>query len=231
MKFSFSVANHLVTFRITDFDPKYIPVFEMCFYQPQENAYQKTFPADLPNLEQIKSYYAAHAQEMFNQLGYFAPIPWQDALCFFLERVQSTSIRWWLTGSCAACIRGIDLNPHDVDIMVDSRDIPQIEECFADVIIEPIINTQGWLTKDFGVLFAHARIDIASDPVAALDDPEPLDCGPYAQAHLEQVNWRGFDIPVPPLSLQIAVNRKRERWERVQRMQAWLDQMQSIEPK
>lgn len=221
LKLSFLENSEHVTFRISDFDPRYEPVFQMCFYQADGDAYIKSFSANTPHLDQIMRHYSKNAESMFNQLGYFSPIPWQDALLFFLQRVKGADIHWWLVGSCAACVRGIPLNPHDVDIMLDHADIPMINQLFADVIIEPIVDTGGWLTRDFGVLFSHARIDIASDPVAALDDPEPVDCGPYAKAHLEEVVWQGYKIKVPPVALQIVVNRKRGRMDRVKLLEEY----------
>ena len=199
MKISFVEKENDVVFQISEFDPKFIPVFEMCFYTKGENQYTKSFSKKLPHLDRIMSYYQQNAEAMFNQLGYFTEAPWDKAFLAFLERVNGTTINWWLTGSVAACIRGIPFNPHDIDIMVDHASIPEIERLFSNVIIEPIIDTQGWLTRDFGVLFLHARIDIASDPVAALDDPDPVDCGPYARNHLEMVEWHGYKIPVPPV--------------------------------
>jgi hypothetical protein len=223
VKISFVENENDVGFQLSEFDPKYIPVFEMCFYTKEENKYIKSFSKDLPNLENIMTYYQQNAEAMFNQLGYFTEVPWEKAFLAFLDRVNSTNIKWWLTGSVAACIRGVPFNPHDIDIMVDHTSISEIEQVFSDVIIEPIIDTQGWLTRDFGVLFLHARIDIASDPVEALDDPEPIDCGPYAREHLEIVEWHGYKIPVPPVALQINANFRRGRKERVKLLQEYLE--------
>lgn len=63
---------------------------------------------------------------MFDQLGYFAPIPWDAALYEFVSKLEGADIDWWLTGSSAVCIRGIALNPHDVDVMVASADVPAL---------------------------------------------------------------------------------------------------------
>ncbi|MCP3965312.1 MAG: hypothetical protein GY750_06315 [Lentisphaerae bacterium] len=161
---------------------------------------------------------------MFNQLGYFSECKWQEALDAFAGVMHENNIDWWLTGSCALCIRGIELKPHDVDIMVNSSDIEKIKDVFANKTIIPIIDTQGWLTKDFGVIFWYARIDIASDPSAGLDDPEPIDCGPYAAKNLEKVEWRGHTIKAPPVNLTLTVNKKRERWDRVKLIEEYLKQ-------
>jgi hypothetical protein len=222
MKITFEEQSQDIVFTLSEFDAKYEPVFQMCYYQKEGNTYIKSFPVNTPNLSTIMQYYAKHAEEMFSQLGYFSPVYWEKGLLQFLERVDGKGIDWWLTGSCAACIRGIPLNPHDVDIMVNSRDVPLIQSIFHDVTIEPIVDTHGWLTKEFGVLFLQARVDIASDPVAALDEPEPVDCGPYAKAHLEEVVWHGYTVRVPPVALQLNVNRKRGRLERVKLLEEFI---------
>ena len=222
MKITFEEQGDAVIFRLSDFDPKYADVLKMCFYTQEGESYFKRFPKQAPYLDKIKDYYAAHAWEMFEQLGYFAPIPWEQALFEFAGIMAEHGIDWWLTGSCAVCLRGIPLKPHDIDIMIDSADVARIAEVFQDWIIEPILDTGGWVTKDFGVIFRHARIDIASDPAASLDDPEPADCGPYARNHLEVVEWRGLAIKLPPLALSLAVNRRRGRTDRVRAIEEFL---------
>ncbi|MCC5909400.1 MAG: hypothetical protein JJT76_03055 [Clostridiaceae bacterium] len=222
MKVLFEERGDSVIFRVYDFDSKYEKILKMCYYEFDANSYIKKFPKNTKNLKKIQTHYSNNFKEMFDQLGYFRPIPWQKALLQFIEKVQEKQINWWLTGSCAACIRGITLNPHDIDIMVDSEDINKINEVFKDYIIEPIIDTNGWLTKEFGVIFLHARIDIASDPQTCLDDPEPVDCGPYARANLEEILWNGHLIKVPPVNLQLNVNKRRGRLDRVKLIQEFI---------
>lgn len=215
MQLSTAELDGKVYFLIREVEHRFIPVLQMCYYQPDDKGFYKAYPADYPNIELIRENFVRNGIEMFHQLGYFKPIPWQLGLKEFIRRVQGSGISWWLTGSCAVCLRGIALKPHDVDIMVDSRDIPKIMELFRDDIFEPIVDTQGWVTKEFGVLYLGCRVDIASDPAACLDDPLPVDCGPYAKAHLERIIWEGYSVLVPPLELSLAVNKKRERWDRV----------------
>ncbi len=224
MKIIFEEQNDMMVFRISDFDWKYEKVFKMCFYSQEGDSYTKRYPLNTKYLDKIMKHYSDHAQEMFDQLGYFKPIPWEKALFWFSQELENKNINWWLTGSCAVCIRGIPLQPHDVDIMVDSSDVYNISEIFSDFLIEPIVDTNGWLTKDFGVIYKDARIDIASDPQPVLDDPEPIDCGPYAKNNLETVNWQGFAIKIPPLQLSLNVNRRRERTDRVHAIEKHLDQ-------
>jgi hypothetical protein len=219
MHLTADIQDNQVCFRIINPDSKYIPVLRMCYYLEDEKGFYKVYPADYPYMDTIRRNFLRYGEAMFNQLGYFAPIPWEDGLLAFAERVAGKGIDWWLTGSCAVCVRGIQLLPHDVDIMVKSSDLPVLIELFREDIFEPIVDTGGWVAKDFGVLFLGCRVDIASDPSGRLDVPEPADCGPYAKDHLETVIWRGQQILIPPLELSIAVNRKRQRWERVKLME------------
>jgi len=212
----------VVEFGIADFDPKYRPVLKMCFYEDKGDTFTKTFLKDSPHMEAIRAHYVLNAKRMFDQLGYWIPIPWETALEAFCQRIKDQNIDWWLVGSCSACVRGIPLHPHDIDIMIDSKDTEKVTDLFAGDLIEPMINTEGWVTKEFGVVFLHARIDIASDPSESLDHPDPVDCGPYAKQHLEHVQWRGFTIPVPPIEFLVQSNRKRRRTDRVQILEEYL---------
>lgn len=223
MNIVFEDNRREVIFRVKDFEPKYESILKMCFYEKDGDSYIKKYSNQIKNIKIIQENFKNNAEVMFNQVGYFEDIPWEKALLAFSERINQFDIDWWLTGSCAACIRGIPLNPHDVDIMVDSKDVEQLNNLFSDWMIEPFIDTGGWVTKDFGVLFKYARIDIASDPSPSLDQPEPVDCGPYAKDHLETVLFKGHQIKVPPIQLQINANRRRSRLDRVKLLEAYLN--------
>lgn len=222
MRISFEENEKDVIFLIGDFDEKYVPVFKSCFWQEENGSYFKSFPKDSKHIDDAKENFRLHAKEMFDQLGYFSECKWEEALYDFALRMKENMIDWWLTGSCTACIRGVALKPHDVDAMFSSKDVDRIADVFPDKIIHPILDTNGWVTRDFGVLFWHARIDLASDPVAKLDKPEPIDCGPYARGHLETIRWRGLDIKVPPIELTLAANKRRKRFERAKLIEDFL---------
>ena len=214
MRAEFTTTGDDLVYRLVDVDPRYDDVLRQCFWQQDDSGWWRTYPRSARHLDQARARFADHAEEMFDQLGYFAPVPWPEALEAFAAKADEAGLFWWLVGSCAACVRGVPLDPHDVDVMIDGADADRFADVFADWLVEPIVDTGGWLTRDFGVLFHHARIDIASDPAASLDDPTPADCGPFARDHLETVEYRGHQIKVPPLALQLDVNRRRGRHER-----------------
>lgn len=219
MRVEFANQAGQVRFELHEVDPRLEPVLDQCFWQHSDGVWHRSYPGNAAHLDATTARFRRYANEMFEQLAYLRPVPWEQALLAFADQAQSAGLRWWLTGSVAACVRGVPLAPHDVDIMIDHADVGAVTEAFSRWWVEPLVDTGGWLTRDFGVLFRHARIDIASDPSAALDDPEPIDCGPYARDHLEPVAFRGRTILVPPLALQVAANRRRGRRERVEVLQ------------
>jgi hypothetical protein len=222
VKIEFRETSDDVVYRVFDVESKYEPVLKTAYYRFDGEGWTKTYPRKSKYLDKMKKRYAEKAPLMFDQMGNFVPVPWRAALRRFCDISAGSGLDWWLTGSCATCTRGVELNPHDIDITISSADVPAVTELFQDYLIEPIVDTKGWVTKDFGVAFLDARIDIASDPTPALDMPEPGDCGPYAKNHLETVEWEGFQLKVPPLALQISVNEKRGRLDRVEKMKNFL---------
>ncbi len=222
MKITTEEFDNKIRFSISNFDEKYQKIFKSCFYNELNGIYYKDFSAKYKYINNVRKNFELSAKDMFDQLGYYSDIPWEDALESFCQKVDGHNIDWWLTGSCASCLRGIELKPHDIDIMVNSKDIHLIESIFAEYLIEPIVNTDGWLTKDFGVIFLKARIDIASDPVENLDIPTPVDCGPTAKRNLEKIHWKGFDIKIPPIELQLNANKRRNRMDRVKLIENYI---------
>ena len=133
-------------------------------------------------------------------------------LCLEFERC---GVRWWLVGSGALYARGLAVKPHDLDVMLEKDDIEKIRAMVAPYIVEPFHYVSGWVVKGFGVVDYRYRIDFAFEPEDWVDGQGPVDFGPYARERVEPVTWRGHEILVPPVELQIAPNEARDRHERV----------------
>jgi hypothetical protein len=222
IKISFSEDEKGVFFKVSDYPKEYEDVLKNSYYSFDEQGCYKKFNKPIDNIEQVKINFASYAEDMFAQQGYFKPVLWEDALLAFIEKVKDKDIDWWLTGSCATCVRGIDIGPHDVDIMLKSKDIEKMKEMFREYIVEPIVDSKGWVVDYFGVLFMNARIDIAFDPQEWVDSQSKADFGPYASNHLEEVVWKGNIIKVPPLKLQLEANKNRQRFDRVKAIENFL---------
>ena len=76
MKVSFEELDGKVVFRISEFDSKYESVLKMCYYENDGRGYVKVYPQNAKYMDKIKKRYSENAKLMFDQLGYFAPVPW-----------------------------------------------------------------------------------------------------------------------------------------------------------
>ena len=70
-------------------------------------------------MEHIFQNFTSHIVEMIEQSARLRPIPWDAALEEFIDRVQPTRLRWWLYASGALAVRGLDIQPGDLDLAVD----------------------------------------------------------------------------------------------------------------
>ena len=223
MKISFKEDEKDIAFVISEYPDEYKKILESQFYSFKDENFVKKYPKNIDNIEKVKDNFKNYAEEMFLQMGYFKEVKWEETLLSFIDKVKAYDIDWWLTGSCALCVRGIPILPHDVDIMLNSKDIDKIKSIFSDYIVEPITSSKGWVVDYFGVLFLNARIDLAFDPQEFVDKPEPSDFGLYAMNNIETIKWNSKIVRVPPLELQLQVNRRRKRYDRVKAIEDHLN--------
>jgi hypothetical protein len=176
------------------------------------------FPHDLAQMEQ--NYNAYLPDELHQENRTLAAL--DAALEWVCDECQRRGIRWWLAGSGALYARGLAVKPHDLDVMTFKTEIEKIREMVTPYIVEPFHHVTGWVVKGFGVVNYRYRLDFAFEPEDWVDGQGPVDFGPYAQAHLETVNWHGYKILLPPIELHIASNEARGRQERVKLIREYL---------
>jgi hypothetical protein len=164
------------------------------------------------DVPRIHRNFARHLEEMLLQSARRRPVPWEDALDLILRRVQGTPLRWFLYGSGALAVRGLDVDPGDLDLWVD--DALLAGDLFEDLLVEPVTVMTGWVADQGGRAFAGCLFEWVADVHPEVDQPAPHEQGPYALAHLEQVAWRGGQVAVPPLELQLSVAERRGLTER-----------------
>lgn len=233
MNLNFINKKEKIVFEVSDYDGKYEDVLKASFYVPKEGMFIKEYSKkDIysGNIESIRTNFLKYGKEMFDQMAYLKEAPWEEGLKEFIKKAKKQNIDWWLTGSCALNARGITVNPHDIDIMLNSKDENKIIEIFGDSMIEPLCNSEDWVVKKFAVLFLKTKIDLAFDPLDSLDKPEPSDCGPYAQNHLEEITWNREKIKVPPIELQLNINKRRGRTTRVRLIKEYMEQQNKTNP-
>jgi hypothetical protein len=158
---------------------------------------------------------------MVRQLAGWDAVPWQSALKQFVRSADS-SIDWWLVGSTALAVRGIPIKPRDVDIVVAEEDFSKTNNLFEQFIVEPPVETEEFIARFFCRAFMDARVEWVAGVYEWVDSPDPSDFGPHARSQSEVIKWEGAEIRVPPLSLQIATNKRRGLDDRAGLIEQWL---------
>jgi hypothetical protein len=154
--------------------------------------------------ERIYKNFKLHLEEMLLQSARMSRVPWEDALAEFLRRQSGTGLQWWLYGSGALAVRGLDVDPGDLDFAVD--DAFHAGAILDDLLVEPVRILPNWVARSGGRAFYGTLIEFLAD---ARPEFEPHEQGMAARARLETVSWRGWEVRVPPLDLQLTIALRR----------------------
>lgn len=206
------------SFIISDLDPIYNDAVRELFFTPHEDGFAKTFPATTPHLDVFYQHFAHTAEEIILQTARIHPAPWEQALLAFMHKVAQQDIQWYLAGSAALAVRGLDVAPRDLDLIVDDAGAHFLGDLLFDTLIQPVEDSRGWISNWFGRAFLHTRIEWIGGVSENVDENGITEYGSAAASRLETVNWQGYEILVPPLDIQLEVNRRRGLDERVRKI-------------
>jgi hypothetical protein len=183
-------------------------------YERYGGEWRRAYPAGTPRLDRCWENFRACAPAMLRQAARLDPVRWREALRELCDRTGG--LGWWLTGSAALAVRGVPLEPGDLDLVCTPGEAIRLGEVFADALVEPVAEAgAGWISDLWGRAFWAARIEWIGGPKPAADQPLPSDFGPAAAASLQTIRWEDWAIRVPPLRLQRAVSRRRGLLDRV----------------
>ena len=112
--------------------------------------------------------------------------------------------------------------PCDLDLVVDDESARKLAEILTDHLVEPLQVSEGWIWDSFGRAFLGARLEWVGGVNDGADAPELGDFGPTAGKQLVVIEWRGHDVRVPPLDLQLAVSERRGLTDRADKIRAYM---------
>lgn len=158
------------------------------------------------DVEAIFGRFSQHLEMMVRQSARLEPINWETGLCEFADRARGSGLEWWLYGSAALAVRGMAVEPGDLDLHVD--DAYLAGELMADLLVEPVTRMHGWVADAGGRAFAGAIVEwLAGAHPSGSDLPHEQE--EDTRGHLELILWNGREIPVPSLDLQLAIAEQR----------------------
>ena len=212
-------AGEQTSFIVAEADPACLQALRDLEFTETVDGFAMSFPSASPLLDRAYDNFARDAEEMILQTARLRSVPWDHALEAFLSIVEDEAFSWWLVGSTALAVRGLDVIPRDIDLSVDNAGAQRLAELLADSIVQPVQATPNWFCDWFGRAFLHARIEWVGGVDARADDPEISDFGSTAASRMQTIQWRGHSVHVPPLDLQLLVSQRRGLSERVAQIQ------------
>lgn len=151
------------------------------------------------------------------------PVLWDQALLTFLTHVEDQPIDWYLVGSAALAVRGVEVHPCDIDICTEEADALRLQDLLVDYLIQPVQESEGGVGRWFGRAFMGAKVEWLGGVTDAADADGISDFGPMAQTCLETVYWCGYPVRVPPLELQLEVSIRRGLYDRADKIRRLID--------
>jgi hypothetical protein len=182
------------------------------FFGEEAGVHVKEFPP-MSVTDEILERFRRSLPLMLRQTARLEPDPWETALSEVALRLSE--LDWFLAGSAALAVRGAEIAPRDLDLVISDRDARAAAAAFQDALVEPAVETEGWFSRWFGRAWLAARVEWVAGVTPAADDPEPTDFGIVAASTLERVTRNGVSLRVPPLALQRDVSVRRGLAERV----------------
>ena len=183
-------------------------------FQEASGYFFRAFP-DSPDIPRIFENFSAHVEEMVLQKMRTIPTHWERALETTAERLTGR-VEWWLSGSAALAVRGIDVRPRDIDLVVD--DARRAGELLTDVLFEPSRRMHDWVAEWLGLAFDGALIEWVSGVHPEVDASGLHEQGPEAASRRELVTWGGYHILCTPLDIQLVAREARELADQVRKI-------------
>lgn len=186
------------------------------WFKKTETGFSKIYPmkgmdngVTAADKELIKRNFARLGQSMFE--GIF---DWENVLSLLAAKFKEYRIEWYIIGSVSEAILGVDIKPHDIDIIVHTKDFWKVKDIFADAIVEPFVDNKGtWIVRYFGRLcLGGALIDIAADDKMNLESNQL----PY-----EKILWHKYDVHIEPLEFRYKTELKRNRADRIKAIEEY----------
>lgn len=206
---------------VEEVEEEYKQNLRLAWFELTDKGFIKRYPmTDKANgvlkedIEQVMKNFPLLAPSMFK--GIF---DWKEVLLFLAQKFSEHQIEWYIIGSISEALLGVDIKPHDLDIIVHTRDFYKVKDVLSDDVIEPFVDNKGsWVVQYFGRLSINgACVDIASDEKMNLDLTTP---------QYDLVKWNGYDIYIEPIPKRYQVEQQRKRKDRIEAIEEYFKKRQ-----
>jgi hypothetical protein len=165
-------------------------------------------------------------------------VEWEKPLEMVAQKLNENGIEWYIVGSVCDALRGINVTPSDIDIVILTRDYCKAKDAcylnFPDSVIAPFMGNQDPKyfvspLKYFGRLFlAEAMIEVAADEIWDLEsrhaERKKAVWRDYEHSEYEKIVWRGHNIYLESFQHRYQIEKTRNREDRIKAFEEYMNQ-------
>ena len=185
------------------------------WWKKSGDKYIKAYPKEMD--DGVSAYDKDLVKRNFSLLGnamFEGIFEWEEVLFFLAQSFSQNGIEWYIIGSTCEAVLGADIKPHDIDIIVHTRDFYRVKNLFSDYIAEPFVDNKGaWLVRYFGRLcVGGAIVDIAAD--------EKMNYENRSDLYVKTI-WKGCELIIEPIHHRLEIEIGRGRTDRIAAIEKW----------
>jgi len=189
-----------------DVEERYWDYFKYGLWWQLGNSFIKTYD-NVQDFHYCAENYVKYGETAIKQLTQEIPAPWEKALDLFIAEIDKLGVEWFIHGSVAMALWGIDVTPKDVNIIIaNCSDFEKIRAHFSKFAIAPIQPCDDYGMCGGGSIFMEASISIWT---------QNQDFEPYDMTTLGQVPYKVRAVYVSTLERLKTDNEYYGRPERV----------------
>lgn len=223
MKFDGLVEDGRRFVVISDVPPEYSFVVEHTF-EAMDGGYRWEYRGDPRDFDQVVANWQRDGAKHIEHSAGIRSGDWAAGLEAVNRRLDGEGVWWFLLGTAALAVRGIDVQPKGVDIGTDPDGAKTIARIFVDKTLMPVTETDQWpIAKIYGRIYWHSLVQVIADSPPEVDRHGPRPWGPEGVSRLESINWRGHGLLVTPLDLQLEDEKQRDRKRNVTEILRWMN--------
>lgn len=207
-------------------------------------SYPQSVFSDQSEKELVSRNFGRLGQQMFESL--LSGIDWETPLEMLAQKFNENGIEWYIVGSAGDALRGINIKPFDIDIVINTRDYCEAKDIcylnFPDSVVAPFTGSDDISPskyfdnpcnyfinplKYFGRMFlAGAVIEVAADEMWNLESRRPERKKPmwsgYEKSEYEKYVWRGYSIYLESLQHRYQIEVARNRGDRIKAFEDYM---------
>ena len=208
-------------------------------------SYPQSAFSDQREKELISSNFSRLGQEMFKKS--LSVIDWKTPLEMLAQKFNESGIEWYIVYSAGDALRGVDVKPFDIDIVVHTRDYYKAKDIcyfnFSDSVIAPFTGCEDISPskyfenrmeyfinplKYFGRMFlTGVMIEVTADELWDLESRQPehkkTEWFGYEHSEYEKIVWRGYSIYLESLQHRYQIEMARNRQDRIKAFDEYMN--------